>query len=896
MLPDELYPYTSYAEWLRDLEGYAGQLRCVRVLPPKPPSEAEYSGFFSGLLLALGVRPYSYQAEALVHLERGRHVVLATSTASGKSLVFQVPVLKAVLEEQTALLLYPTKALAHDQLKRLLQAGQKLGVSDRVYAYDGDTTGSQRQKAREKGRALLTNPDMLHFGLLNRHGDWAGFLSRLRYLVIDELHAYRGVFGSHTALILRRLLRLAWHYGANPQVIAASATIANPAEHALNLTGLAFQGIAANPSRAEREFAVWVPKALDKEGKTRRSANLEAALLARYAAEQGLRTLVFTNARRTAELVARYSNDERVRPYRAGYTATERRKLEQSLQTGAVRVLVSTSALELGMDIGRLDAVILLGYPGSVSSFWQRAGRAGRAERRSLVLWIPREDPLDGYFEQHPELLLVSPPESAIADPDNPVLYPLHAHCAARELPIELPVENTPRGKIPGDPRTPGQDSYSTAHPGDQDAREYDKPPPDPFVQSWMAVKPPLVQKNGRLFTPKRTPHHDLVLRGLGRSFSLHDSTGRLLGTLDERQAYWEAHPGAVYLHQGESYLVRNLDPMKREVVLLPSLEDYYTQPRVETNVEVLQGEEIRQGVWAGPVVLRERVTGYVKKRYLSETVLEEVVLNMPELTFQTEAVWFHPCEGLALSSLSGATEQPQLSKAQVPSAIHALEHTLIGLLPLFVLAERQDIGGVSYTFYPWPLESGSGPTIFIYDGYPGGVGYARSAAQQFPRWIAAARELLDSCPCDEGCPRCILSPKCGNGNQFLDKAGARLLAQTISSRVSILTRAFARVQPSLRLRRKFSLVSVSILTRAFARVQRYALHVPPRKHARFQSSLELSPECNPESGAQAGLQCGVSILTRAFARVQPSRSKDGRAWACVVSILTRAFARVQRP
>jgi len=772
VLPEELSPYNSYSEWLQDQTGYAGQLGFVRVLPPQPPQKVNRRGVFSGILKALGKQPYSYQDEALQYLQSGRQVILATSTASGKSLVFQVPVLKALQEGQTAILIYPTKALAHDQLSRLRQLGQQLEVEEGICAYDGDSTGAQRKKARERGLALLTNPDMLHFGLLPRHSDWARFLSRLRYVVVDELHAYRGVFGSHAALILQRLLRLARHYGATPQVIAASATIANPAEHAYNLTGLSFQQVTAQTSRAQREFGVWTPKALDKEGKIRRSANLEAALLARHAAQQGLRTLIFTNSRRTAELVARYAADQQVQPYRAGYTPAERRKLEQALQLGAVRVLVSTSALELGVDIGGLDAVILLGYPGSVSSFWQRAGRAGRKEQRALVLWIPREDPMDAYFEQHPELLLASPPESATADPDNPILYPLHVHCAARELPIALPLT---------DDRTSGVGRQNLTL-GPQ--------PLDPLYKPWFNIQPQLIEKDGRLYSPKRYPHRDLILRGLGHSFGLRDNNGRLLGTLDERQAYWEAHPGAVYLHQGESYLVRNLDPQKREIVLLPSLEDYYTQPRAETEIEVLQGEEIQSGVWVGPVVLRERVTGFVKKRFLSETILEEVALLMPELTFQTEAVWFHPCEGLeVLPTLESRDlearwpDQTFLREDLVPSAIHALEHTLIGLLPLFVLAERQDIGGVSYPFYPGPLASRGGPTIFIYDSYPGGVGYARAAARQFPRWVKAAHDLLQNCPCEQGCPRCILSPKCGNGNQFLHKHSALMLAEALSQR-----------------------------------------------------------------------------------------------------------------
>jgi len=733
VLPPEISPHPSYADWLRSLEGYAGQLRFVRTLPAKPPRESQYRGEFAGILEALGLFPYEHQVEAFADIQFGRNLVAATATASGKSLIFQAPVLKALLEGQSALLLYPTKALAHDQLARLRGMAVKLGLADRIFPYDGDTPDGTRRQARERGRVILTNPDMLHFGLLPLHTEWAGFLGGLKYLVLDELHAYRGVFGTHVALILRRLLRLARHYGARPQIIAASATIANPAEHGENLTGERFAQVSAALARAEREFAVWVPKALDKKGVVRRSANLEAALLARYTAETGLRALVFANSRRTAELVARYAGIPGVRPYRAGYTPTERRRLEESLKAGQTKVLVSTSALELGVDIGELDVVVLLGYPGSLSAFWQRAGRAGRGNRRALVAWIPREDPLDEYYLERPELLLGSPPESAVADPANPVLYPLHLHCAARELPIH-----------------PTEEIY---HP---------------------LLAAGLVPKGERLYSPQRAPHRDLTLRGMGQTFTLKDPQGRTLGTLDERQAYWEAHPGAVYLHMGESYLVRNLDAQRREIVLLPGLEDYYTQPRTETDLDVLEGSEVLPGIWVGRVNLRERVTGYVKKRFVTETVLEEVALVMPELSFPTEAAWFHP-----------NPDPGVLPEMSIPGAIHALEHAMIGLLPLFVLAERADVGGVSYPFYPSPLPSGSGTTIFIYDGYPGGIGYARAAARQFPRWIQATRDLLQSCPCQDGCPRCVLSPKCGNGNQTLDKKAALALAEALVAQYS---------------------------------------------------------------------------------------------------------------
>ncbi|MFN4071293.1 MAG: DEAD/DEAH box helicase, partial [Thermus caldifontis] len=397
----------------------------------------------------------------------------------------------------------------------------------------------------------------------------------------------------------------------------------------------------------------------------------------------------------------------------------------EGLKSGEVRVLVSTSALELGVDIGELDAVALVGYPGSISAFWQRAGRAGRGKRRALVVYIPREDPLDEYFLHRPELLLRSPPEVAVADPQNPVLCPLHLHAAAWEKPL---------------------------------ARE-EVLCPEALAQ--------LKEKEGRYFTPKRRPHRDLSLRGLGATFTLRGPEGEVLGYLDERQAYWEAHPGAVYLHGGESYLVRNIDPVKREIWLLPALEDYYTEPRAETDLEVLSGESLGHGVWVGKVVLRERVVAYAKKRFFTGSVLEEIPLELPEISFPTEALWFHP--------------PLVVPPHRIPGGIHALEHTLIGLLPLFVLAERQDIGGLSYPFYPRPLPSGSGPTIFIYDGYPGGVGYARQAARRFPQWIQAALELLKACPCQEGCPRCVLSPKCGNGNQYLDKEAALFLAANLT-------------------------------------------------------------------------------------------------------------------
>ena len=737
MLPLAIEPFGGYKNWLEAVPGYGGQVSFHRLLPSAPLQTAEYRGRFKSVLATWGMAPYAHQAEAFGALENGANVVLASPTASGKSLVFQAPVCEAMRQGETALFLYPTKALARDQQSRLETLADAFDLSDRVFTYDGDTPSSRRAAIRENALAILSNPDMLHFGILPHHDKWAAFLSKMRYLVIDELHYHRGVFGSQVALILRRLLRLARHYGASPQIIAASATIANPAEHASALTGEDFSAITASGRGSESEFVVWLPKALDESGERRRSANIEAAELAVWAATHELKTLIFTNSRKASELIGRYTRGseaaEKIRSYRAGYTAAERAQLEEAFRAGELSVLVSTSALELGIDIGGLDAVVMVGYPGSVNAFWQRAGRAGRGRERALTLWIPREDPLDEYFLQRPELLLGSPPEAAVSDWQNQYLYPDHLHCAAYELPVSK--------------------SESFFVPG-------------------LAEDDKLLEKNSRIHTTYKSPHRRINLRGSGRLFSLVDGSGKKFGYLDERQAYWEAHPGAIYLHQGESYLVRNIDTRKREIVLLPSLEDYYTQPRANTDITVYPkaAREVRKGVWIGKVRMREQVVGYVKKRYLSGAVLDEVELDMPEVAFDTEAVWFHPPQGALPPNL-------------IASGIHALEHTMIGLLPLFVLAERRDVGGVSYPLYPESLPSGDGAVIFIYDGYPGGVGYARAGAENFSEWIKAAAELLENCPCQSGCPRCILSPKCGNGNQHLDKHAAADLAAALRQR-----------------------------------------------------------------------------------------------------------------
>ena len=580
---------------------------------------------------------------------------------------------------------------------------------------------------------------MLHYGVLPQHARWARFLGGLELIVLDELHAYRGVMGTHVANIVQRLLRLAQFYGATPQIVAASATIGNPAAHAHNLTGLDFTAVTHDESpRAERELLFWRPPDLPGqaglEGR-RRSVHTEAADLAALFVKAGLKSIFFCNSRRSAELLRRYAAESltgaeraRLSSYRAGYSSRDRREIERAFKAGQLSVLTATSALELGVDIGGVDAVVLVGYPGSLTAFWQRAGRAGRGDTRALTLLIPGSDPLDEYYLTHPEAITEGRVEHAVADAFNSELHPKHLACAAVERPLQA-----------GEPLVGGVDLASLA--------------------GFKAYRGGWVYRGAY-------PHRDVSVRGTGGGrIRLRDNLGRTLGEADWLSALRELHPGAVYLYQGENYLVRNLDLEAGEAYLLPHLEDTYTQVRSHTEVTVIAEAERFGRVHTGRVEVTTSFASYVRKRLFRETIIDERPLELPDATFVTQALWFE------VADVAGA-----LPPSLLPSAVHALEHTLIGLLPAFVLCERADVGGVSYPAYP----ASGAPTIFIYDGYPGGVGYAREGALQFTAWLTAAAQLLERCPCQNGCPRCVLSPKCGNGNQLLDKAAATTLSRAL--------------------------------------------------------------------------------------------------------------------
>jgi DEAD/DEAH box helicase domain-containing protein len=698
---------------------------------------------------AVGVEAlYLHQLEAWEAAARGGDLVVTTGTASGKTLAFNLPVLDSLARtpKNRVLYLYPTKALAQDQFRTL----NALRVPRlRPAIYDGDTPTEQRWQIRKWSNAILTNPDMVHIGLLPNHERWGEVLANLRYVVVDEAHVYRGVFGSHVANVLRRLRRIARIYGSDPQFLLATATIANPGElgQALLGTPVAVIGDDAAP-RAERTVILWNPPLLDAELGLRGSALAEAAKLQAGFVDRGLRTLTFAKSRKAAELVHRFTaerlgDDSRLSPYRAGYTAEQRRQIERRLAEGDLLGVSSTDALELGIDIGLLDAVISVGFPGTVASLRQQWGRAGR-RGHGLAVLVATEDALDQYFMREPDKLLGRRVEAAILDHANPRVLSGHVRAAAYEAPISA-----------GDAAILGDEAIAAAAS-------------DPELRA---------TPRGFIWAGKTTPAARIPLRSADPdSFTVVDaSTGALLGFVERSRAYSTVHPGAVYLHLGESFLVRELDETALHAVVEPFRGDWYTQPKRETETTVLGPlrEQRRAGLDLvfGEVEVTDRVVGYERKTIASQERIELVPLDCPPTTFATEAIWFSP----EPAQLEGLDTMPKLL-----STLHASEHALIAMLPLWAMCDRWDIGGLSTNLHP---DTGR-PTIFVYDGHPGGVGITERGFEQFEGWVADTARMVAACPCSSGCPSCVQSPKCGNLNEMLDKAGA----QTLLGRLALVS------------------------------------------------------------------------------------------------------------
>ncbi len=694
---------------------------------------------------AIGVTQlYAHQRAVWDAAARGEHVLVTTGTASGKTLAFNLPVLDALAREpkSRALYLYPTKALAQDQFRTL--SGYRIPRL-KPAIYDGDTPSEQRWQIRKWSNVILTNPDMVHVGLLPNHDRWGDVLANLKYVVVDEAHVYRGVFGSHVANVLRRLRRLARVYGADPQFLLASATISNPGELGASLLGdrVTVIGDDAAP-RAERTILLWNPPLLDEELGLRGSPLAEAAKLQASFVERGLRTLTFAKSRKAAELVHRFTadrlgDDTRLSPYRAGYTAQQRREVERRLSEGELLGVSATSALERGIDVGLLDVVISVGFPGTVASLRQQWGRAGR-RGRGLAVLVASQDGLDQFFMREPEKLLGRRVEAAILDHASPRVLAGHVRAAAYEAPL-----------TDDDAELLGPEALAAGRA-------------DPLLRQTPA---------GIVWAGKEHPAAQISLRSSEPDvFRIVDgSTGSVLGAVERSRAYSTVHEGAVYLHMGESFIVRELDQDTMVAVVEPFAGDWYTQAKKETMTQIVEPRRVERRLGMelafGEIEVTEQVVAYERKTISGQERIELVHLELPPTTFATEAIWYLP-EPFQLAELD---EMPQLL-----GTLHAAEHAMIATLPLWAMCDRWDIGGLSTNIHP---ETGR-PTVFIYDGHPGGIGIAERGFEQFESWVSDTLAMIGGCPCSDGCPSCVQSPKCGNLNEMLDKNGARIFLQRL--------------------------------------------------------------------------------------------------------------------
>jgi DEAD/DEAH box helicase domain-containing protein len=706
---------------------------------------------------------WSHQAAAIDLARQGENVVIATGTASGKSRCFQLPIAEAVLDPikpGTALVLYPTKALAHDQLRALTTTGFPGLVAG---AYDGDASPEEKAWIRSSANVVLTNPEMLHGGLLPRHAKWDALLMRLRYVVIDELHVLRGVFGTHVAHILRRLRRICRHYGSDPTFIFCSATIGDPARLASGLCAAPVTAITDDGSPAgPRRFALLDPPVIDDTTGARSSANSECASVTAALVESGHRTITFCRSRKGTELVAadvsrRLPRElgDAVMPYRAGYLAEERRAIEHELFGGHLRGVVSTSALELGVDIGGLDACVMNGFPGTIASMWQQAGRAGRRNAPSVTVLVGGDDQLDRYLMANPTEVFNRPAEPSVINTANPFILDPHLACAAYELPISY-----------DDLRWWTDEEL---HNGVRDLVRADDLR---LRRRWRnGTQEPFAYWRGTGY-----PSRGISLRSgsSGEVRIIDDHSDRLIGTIDESRAHSSVHTGAIYLHRGTAFEVIALDLADREARVVEADGGEYTQARSSTDIRVLEVEQTRPvgaaTLHLGSVEVITQVTGYQMRESRSRKILSNETLDLPEQRLVTRAFWYTVDSAL----VADASED-------VAGTLHAAEHAAIGLLPLFTICDRWDVGGVS-TAHHADTEA---PTIFIYDGYAGGAGIAELGWESGAEHLAATLDVIEACPCADGCPSCVQSPKCGNGNEPLDKLGAARLIRTILSPVN---------------------------------------------------------------------------------------------------------------
>lgn len=746
----------SFVERLKEHRRFSASIVHHRYLPPEPARFRSLGLLDHRIQAALrmgGIRAlYSHQAEAMERLARGENTVVATPTASGKTLIYTLPVLQAILRnpESRAIYIFPLKALEQDQYRVTRSWIRAIGASQSILLaiYDGDTPAHQRRKLRESPpHVLITNPDMVHLSLLPYHEQWKEFLGKLRFVVIDELHTYRGIFGSHIVQVLRRLQRACRHHGSSPQFIALSATIANPGEFAQALTGLPFSVIQESGApRAGRHVLFMNPV---------ESPYTIATHLFREAVGAGLKTIAFTQARKITELIHTWLIQERpelarrVSSYRAGFLPEERREIERKLALGEMDGVISTSALEMGIDIGGLDVCILVGYPGTIVRTWQRGGRVGRQDRDSLLVLVAQPDALDQYFMRHPERFFQSGYEKAVVDPENRVVLKAHLVCAASELPL----------RSDGDLFNMDGEMASLVEEMERDRLLLRSATGD----EW--------------YTPRRRPHREVDIRSAGEIYTiLEEKTKRVVGKNSGLRTFTECHEGAIYLHRAEHYLVTRLDLEHRNVWVRPVRTSYYTRARSEKETEILERQRSRPIgnflVRQGRLRVTERIVGYEKRRISGQDLLSVHPLELPPMVFQTVGIWIE-IEDFVKKAV-------QRAGLHFMGGIHAAEHAIIALFPLFALCDRDDVGGISIPLHPQLGKA----AIFIYDGHPEGVGLAERAFEVLEELLEAVLSTLEICDCEEGCPACIHSPKCGSGNKPLDKQAAILILRALMGRL----------------------------------------------------------------------------------------------------------------
>jgi DEAD/DEAH box helicase domain-containing protein len=740
----------DYVEALKASDKLGPQITAHTVLPERAARFAAtarpWPKAMDNVLRGLSIRGlYSHQAKAVDALRAGKSVVVATPTASGKSLIYSLPVLERSLRDPDArsLFLFPLKALARDQMDSFNALTSCWPEAARPLAavYDGDTTPHFRRKIRENPpHVLISNPEMLHLSILPHHGLWASLFAGLSLVVVDEAHTYRGILGSHMALVFRRLLRIAALYGASPVFAFCSATVGNPVELATLLTGAEPVPVLESGAPQGRRHYIFL-NPLENPASA-------AIKLLKSALRRELRTIVYCQSRRMTELISLWASEQsgplagRISAYRAGFLPEERRDIERRMTSGELLAVIATSALELGIDVGSLDLCILVGYPGTVMATLQRGGRVGRCSQESAVVLVAQKDALDQYIVRHAGEFFSRPPENAVLNPENPVILERHLECAAAELPLR--------------PRLSPDSAWLT-------------PAALRCAEKLERCGLLLRAANGEeLLAARKRPQRHISLRGSGGTVTIETDEGQIIGSVDGVRALREAHPGAIYLHLGQHYTVTGLDLAAGRALAKPFRPSWYTRARGHKDTEILSldatGRVAGMAVQRGRLRITDTVTGYEKRAVGNGRLLGVTPLELPPLIFTTEGLWFQVPPG--------AQERIETARMHFMGSIHALEHAAIGILPLLVMSDRNDFGGISTPMHP---QTGR-PTVFIYDGMPGGAGLSRAAFSRAGEFFRHVRQAMADCPCEFGCPSCVHSPKCGSGNRPIDKEGALAL------------------------------------------------------------------------------------------------------------------------